>query len=85
MITEPAPAPITVRCSAPDAASSAWAAVERSAPVVLLADANPAVAGRLAAELVASGGRVVVMVGSPEDPGVAAVLEQLTLELYSTD
>lgn len=85
MITDPAPAPVTVRCSAPDAASSAWAAVERSAPVVLLADANPAVAGRLAAELVASGGRVVVMVGSPEDPGVAAVLEQLTLELYSTD
>lgn len=82
MITEPAPAPVIVRCSAPDAASSAWAAVDRAAPVVLLADANPAVAGRLAAELVSAGGRVVVMVGSPEDPNVAAVLEQLTLELF---
>lgn len=82
MITEPASAPVTIRCSAPDAAPAAWAAVERAAPVVLLADSNPAVAGRLAAELVASGGRVVVMVGSPEDPGVAAVLDQLTLELF---
>jgi hypothetical protein len=81
MITEPVPAPITIRCSAPDASAMAWAAIDRSAPVVLLADGNPAVAGRLAAELVASGGRVVVMVGSPEDPAVAAVLEQLTLEL----
>lgn len=85
MITEPAPAPVTVRCSAPDAAATARAAIERSAPVVLLADVNPAVAGRLAAELVASGGRVVVMVGSPDDPAVAAVLEQLTLELLAVD
>lgn len=85
MITEPVPAPVTIRCSAPDAAAAAWAAVERAAPIVLLADSNPAVAGRLAAELVSSGGRVVVMVGSPDDPGVAAVLEQLTLELFATE
>lgn len=85
MITEPAPAPVTIRCSSPDASASAWAAVDRSAPVVLLADSSPAVAGRLAAELVASGGRVVVMVGSPDDPAVAAVLEQLTLELLGVE
>lgn len=85
MITEPAPAPVTIRCSSPDAAASAWAAIERSAPVVLLADSNPAVAGRLAVELVAAGGRIVVMVGSPEDPAVAAVLDQLTLELLGID
>lgn len=83
MITEPAP--VTVRCSSPDASSTAWAAIERSAPVVLLADSNPAVAGRIAAELVAAGGRVVVMVGSPDDPAVAAVLEQLTLELLGVE
>ncbi len=77
--------PVRVRCSDQGAASAAWDAANQGLPIVLLADGNPVIAGRLAAELTASRARVVVMVGSPDDPAVQAVVDQLAKELFGHD
>lgn len=82
---EPGTAPVRVRCRDDDAETAVAAAVARGLPVVLLADGDAARAGGLAARITGAGGRVVVMVGSPEDPAVLAVLDQLEAELLGVD
>ncbi|CAB4941287.1 unannotated protein [freshwater metagenome] len=77
--------PVRIRCSDQGAASLAWDAANQGLPIVLLADGNPVIAGRLAAELTAARARVVVMVGSPDDPAVQAVVDQLAKELFGHD
>lgn len=77
--------PVRILSSDPGAASLAWDAANLGMPIVLLADGDPVIAGRLAAELTAARARVVVMVGSPDDPAVQAVVDQLAKELFGDD
>lgn len=85
MTTEVGTAPVRIRSRDADAESAALAAVDRGAPIVLLADGDAARAGRLAARITEAGGRVVVMVGSPEDAAVRSVVDQLEAELLGVD
>jgi hypothetical protein len=82
---ERAPAPVRIRCRDRDAEAAALEATARGAAVVLLADGDAALAGRLAHVVNDAGGRVVVMVGTPEDPAVHAVVDQLESELLGVD
>ncbi|MFM7271698.1 MAG: hypothetical protein ACKO2C_08710 [Actinomycetes bacterium] len=78
-------APVRIRCRDHGAEAAALEASSRGAPVVLLADGDAALAGRLAHVVSEAGGRVVVMVGAPEDPAVHAVVDQLEAELLDVE
>ena len=77
--------PVRILCSDPGATSLAWDAANLGMPIVLLVDGNPIIAGRLAAELTAARARVIVMVGSADDPAVEAVVDPLSKELFGQD
>lgn len=85
MTTEHGPTPVRIRCRDRDAEAVALEATARGAAVVLLADGDAALAGRLAHAVNDAGGRVVVMVGTPEDPAVHAVVDELERELLGLD